>query len=468
MKASFLFTALTLTSLTAGELTIQSAPFETTLELEATFLPSEAVNFQLDPKQWSQFVIADLVDHGRQVKEGDVIISFEKEDYLRQLEETKAAAKTRDIELAKTERELADLRITTPHELEGLKLAHDRAKEALDYFKETGKDLKIEDANQSLERAQRSLRYQEEELEQLLKMYEEDGITEETEEIILTRQKASVDSARFNLKKMELATQWTLEKSIPREAVDLQREFDQALVAFETGTVNLPRTLSAKTLAVAKAQRADAKADQDLVDLEADGRFLTLTAPSDGIIYYGEIADGTWSLGNTSKFLFEGGTAPVETTLMALVPTDAPLVLHGEVPQSDYLSLSSEAEGRATVAGLSGTSFPVTLSQLDAAPNQAGKYGLKMSVTLPDESPLVAGMKAKVELVTYRNAEAITLPDEALSTIDGKTTVKLKMADGKHETREVKTGRKLDGKTEILEGLEVDQVILLPEPSAAE
>jgi hypothetical protein len=37
------------------------------------------------------------------------------------------------------------------------------------------------------------------------------------------------------------------------------------------------------------------------------------------------------------------------------------------------------------------------------------------------------------------------------------------MADGNHETREVKTGRIVNGNIEILEGLEVDQVIFVPE-----
>jgi hypothetical protein len=36
------------------------------------------------------------------------------------------------------------------------------------------------------------------------------------------------------------------------------------------------------------------------------------------------------------------------------------------------------------------------------------------------------------------------------------------MADGKHETREVKTGRIINENIEILEGLEVDQVIFVP------
>ena len=71
-------------------------------------------------------------------------------------------------------------------------------------------------------------------------------------------------------------------------------------------------------------------------------------------------------------------------------------------------------------------------------------------------------MKGKVRLVTYRKENAISIPPNAIVRDSEKTTVKLKMADGKHETREVKTGRSVNGNIEILEGLEADQVIFIP------
>ena len=39
------------------------------------------------------------------------------------------------------------------------------------------------------------------------------------------------------------------------------------------------------------------------------------------------------------------------------------------------------------------------------------------------------------------------------------------MAGGFGEPHKVKTGRSIDGKIEILEGLEIDQVILIPDES---
>ena len=194
MKLTYylLLPALFLLNSSGRELTIKSQTLETTLEFEATFIPEQPIVFKIEPNQWSQFIISELVQHGTSVKKDQVIIAFEAENYQRHLAETKEDAKVRALALAKAERQLADLKTNTPRLLEGLKLAHDRAKEALDYFTSTGKALQEEEAIESLKRSQRSLSYQEEELKQLLKMYKEDGITEETEEIILKRQRAGV------------------------------------------------------------------------------------------------------------------------------------------------------------------------------------------------------------------------------------------------------------------------------------
>ena len=174
---SLLLPALFLLNSSGREVTIKSQTLETTLEFEATFIPEQPIVFKIEPNQWSQFIISELVQHGTSLKKDQVIIAFEAENYQRHLAETKEDAKVRAIALAKAERQLADLKTNTPRLLEGLKLAHDRAKEALDYFSSTGKALQEEEAIESLKRSQRSLSYQEEELKQLLKMYKEDGIT---------------------------------------------------------------------------------------------------------------------------------------------------------------------------------------------------------------------------------------------------------------------------------------------------
>ncbi|YCM45680.1 hypothetical protein V2O64_06570 [Verrucomicrobiaceae bacterium 227] len=463
MKPALFLTALLSFPAFAGEHTVKSEAFETSISIDARFLPTDVNVIEIEPEHWSSFVIKDLAKHGSIVKKGDSLLVFENEDFDKALAEARESAKSRAISLAMAKRELSDLEKTTALNLEAERLKFERNKESFDYFTKTGRALEEEQIAERLDAAKRSLSYTEEELKQLLKMYEEDGLTEETEEIILKRQRSAVKSSLFNLKRTEISTQWDLEKNIPRKAVDLQASFDNASLAYETAKLNLPRALEQKRLSVAKAIRDDAEADKKLAEFEADKALLSLTAPADGTIYYGEIADGSWSLGNTSKFLFEKGSVPADTSLMTLVPTGSPLALHGTLNQEQRLKLPADAQGTAEVKGLEDSAYPVTVSSLEMVPDASGNYKLALKVELPETSPVVAGMNATVKLFTYRSEEAVVIPKAALTTKDGKSTVKVKMADGKDEVREVKVGRRSADKVEILEGLTADQVVLLPD-----
>lgn len=470
MKLSLLLSSLIITApfTWAGDYIIKSEPLEAKLTMKATFLPLDSQAIRLSPKQWQSFVIADLVKHGTPVKAGDTLISFERDDYDKALIEKKEAAKIRKLTLDQAEQDFETFKIKSAHSLEGLKLAQDREKEELDDFNEVSRASKEEMAKQRVEMAKLGLSYQEEELKQLLKMYEEDGITEETEEIILKRQRTAVKREKLNLKRANKIAKWTLEKIIPREGVDLERSFNAAKLAYENAKKDTPRALKKKELALEETRRKHLEADQELTEMELDGHLFTLTAEADGIVYYGAIENHAWTLGNNAKFLRKKGKTPLNSTFLTLVPTASNLSLHGRLKQSDRLQLKPDTKGTATVEGPTDTSYPVTTTDLDVAPQADGQFIVAMDVELPEDAPFVTGMQAKVEFTTYQQNEAISIPAAAITTKDGVSTVKLKMADGKNEVRTVELGKKIDTKVEITSGLEIDQVIVVPEPEKAD
>ncbi len=464
MKTIAIATTFLTGNLLAGDHVVKTEPFKASISLDVSFLPESPTVIQLEPKEWSQFVVTDVVKHGASVKAGDTLISFEKEDYERALTEAKASLKIQELQLTTTKRELADLEITTKRSLAELQLKNDEAKDALDYFNGTSKALEIEGANESLKGAKRRLEYQQEELKQLLAMYKEDGVTEETEEIILIRQRAAVDGFKYRLKVAEAETKRTIETLIPRKAEQLQRNFDKAALSLATGKVALPNALEQKRINVQKAERAYALASKKFTDLQADSKQLTLKSPADGVVYYGEINDTAWNIGNAAKVLAKNKNAPTKTPLLSLVTNKAKLFTYGSVTQMDRLNIPANAKGTLTVEGLENTEIPATLTNLSATPNASGKYDASIAVDLPTNSPVITGMKGKVALTTYHNENAIVLPKSAISTKDGRSTVTVKLADGKTEIREIKTGQRSNGKVLILSGLEVDQVVILPEP----
>ena len=101
MKLNYLLlSTLLLANSFARELSIKSQTLETSLELDATFIPKQPVIFKIQPDQWSQFMIAELVKHGSSVKKDQFVLTFEAEDYQRNLAETKEDTKVRAIALA--------------------------------------------------------------------------------------------------------------------------------------------------------------------------------------------------------------------------------------------------------------------------------------------------------------------------------------------------------------------------------
>jgi hypothetical protein len=80
----------------------------------------------------------------------------------------------------------------------------------------------------SLKYAQFTLDYEQEELDQLEKMYEADDLTEDTEEIILKRQRNSLDFAKFNLEQTKQYCDEILDVRLPRADILIKESLDRA------------------------------------------------------------------------------------------------------------------------------------------------------------------------------------------------------------------------------------------------
>jgi len=139
------------------------------------------------------------------------------------------------------------------------------------------------------------LSYAKEELKQLLKMYNEDDVIEETEEIILTRTRNSAEHTELVLKSMRINADNSLKTNIPRKLLSFQLSAKNAQIANTAAKENLPRALEQQRLAVALAIRNDKKAEEKLAKFKADRALMNILAPADGVVYFGSIEAGKWN-----------------------------------------------------------------------------------------------------------------------------------------------------------------------------
>lgn len=448
----FLFLALALSSLvSADDFPVKVAPFVIKTELEGVLIPTQTQTFSLSPERWTKFTVVSVPSHGAELKKGDALITLDTEAIEESLLNLTDDLATKELQLAIAQRELAELQQKNALSLAAAKRTLDEAEQDFAYYKEVDLPASKDDATYSIVRAKDYLAYSNEELVQLLKMYEEDDITEETEEIILVRQKATVRDAERNLKATERKTAHTLETTLPRRTVSYELAIENASIAYATAKLNLDREYELKKLEIKKLTRNLENAKKALAETEADRKLFETAAEFDGHLLYGEFADGVWNKGKTEEFLKTNGSLPTESVVLTLVAKDSPLSLQALVSSKRAQEISAlAAEDTAEAESVTIASYP----------NLDGKHLVSLAPEAPSAFQF-PGLTEKKDVVFYENTTAITIPAAVVKKAeDGTSYVLVKLSEGEPEQRTIELGRKSGESLEVLSGLEEGQVIL--------
>jgi hypothetical protein len=448
----------------AGELTIDRSPFRVEHSFSATALPAEPSLIILKPESWGEFTIERILDHGSEVKKGDVLITFEREAYDRGLEDLERSVAQKEVALATAELDFEKLKAETELKLEAARRNKRNADEDLKYFREVGRPATEAELEQQLRNSQFRLEAEQEELKQLKQMYEEDDLTEETEEIILERQRYSVETAEFSLKETKRSIAKTRETTLPRGAENLENSAKAAAIALDKAEKNLPRELRIAELELQGTRVTLEREKLELDRLKKDGALLEIKADTDGILFHGSLDDGRWVLGDLAKMLVEGGRVPTKRPVLSIAPVTAELPLHARVEPALGSALGDGSKVAVSVPGHRDLELVGTVTNPRGVKQGDGKRPLTIAVEWPEGLTLKPATTVDCVAVVYENPDAIWIPAKALqASADGGWSVELKMAEGKTERRTVDRGQSTKDRIEILDGLEKGQVIVVPE-----
>lgn len=451
------------TPLWAGELTVKPSPFRIEHQFDATILPNKHLSLTLEPESWKSFTIETLADHGSAVKKGDVLVAFEREAYDRQLVDQTRAVATAALNLATEELNLAKLKEEVALQIQAAQQAKKAADEDLAYFHKTGRPAAEKEIEQSLKMAQFRLSSAQEELKQLKQMYDADDLTEETEEIILERQKFAVEASEFSLAeaKREAASKRTY--GLPRQELRLKQAATEASIALAKAQANLPRSIEVANLALQGSREALNRQQLELERLKKDGALLSWTAPADGVFLHGSLEDRKWMLGDLAKVLKVGGSVPLDRSILSLAPADATASLTAWVEPKIARSLAPKTPVSLQLPGHEEIALGGTVATVSSSLGLDGKQFVTLNGALPKELPSLWTSPVKCQAVAYQNAAVLQVPAAATQLgSDGSWTVEVKLADGKTERRKVTRGRISGKNTEILKGLEPGQVVVTP------
>jgi HlyD family secretion protein len=443
--------------------------FQIEIALDGVLEAKQMTPIVIRPKSWKEMTVVSAVAHGERVTKGQTLVTLDLSDLDRALADQTQALELAKLKLAQAEEEFKLLERSAPLDMEQVERAKKIFDEDLQLFFTEDLEQSRKIAEYSLKQSKSSLEYEQEELNQLEKMYAADDLTEETEEIVVKRQRDATERAKFYVAMAEREYERTLKYDLPRQEQSRKLSAELAAINYTRSKLTLPVALKQASLELRTQQVALEKSEKALADLQADRKLLEIVAPIDGVVYYGKCTAGQWTAAATvAERLQAGGNLAPNDVFMTIVAPGG-LWLRGASEEKDLSMLRVGLAGTATPTALPDARLPAQLAEISAIPISSGKFDAKFDVTAGEYAErLVAGMNAKLKLVAYRNESAVLVPNGAVFSDEAtpdEQYVLIQTEPGKHEKRAVEIGHKNDKQAEIKSGLSGDETILAEKPA---
>jgi HlyD family secretion protein len=450
---------------------VEKGPIKVEAELKGILEAERTVEVSLRPEAWAMpLTVENAVAHGTRVKKGDVVVQLELEKIDQAIKDLAVERALSDLTLEQAEKELPVLERFLPLDLAAAERSKKVADEDLKKFVEIERPQSERMAHFQVKSMGHWLEYAREELEQLQKMYRSKDLTEETEEMILKRQRHQVEQAEFMLRDAETRRDLTLGIDLPRQEQTYRETSAKQALALQKARLGLPLELSQKRLTLNKLQHESRKNAEKLAKLEKDRAAMTVRAPADGVVYYGKATHGQWTTAAAVAPRLQPGGVLNPSEVFLTIVTPRPAAIRATVEEKELHLLHPEMKGKAVPTGYPDLKLPARLVRIMPVPQAGGTFDARVEVELKDDADVFQpGMTCAVKFVSYRKDDALTVPSSAVfadAADEDSRYVYLpaKEKGAKPEKRPVKVGKTAGGKAEILDGLKEGDEILSSKP----
>jgi len=416
----------------------------------------------------STLTVLKAVDHGTPIRKGDPLIRFDTARIDRAIRDLTNEHLQAELTIRLAAEELPLLEKSTPVELAVAERAMKQADEDLAKFVKVDRAEAIKAADFVVKNAANYLEYAKEELHQLEKMYRADDMREETEEIILKRQRNAVASATYSLKRAERQRDQVVKVDMPRKEQALKDALVKMTHALDKAKSTLPLTLTQKRLALAKLKYDQARSVARLHKLQKDRQAMNIKAPADGIVYHGKCQRGHWNTAAVTDKLQPSGVVAADEVIITIV-NPRPLFVRALIEEKDWHQVRPGIKGKAVATANSSLKLAAKVDKISAVPVSPGHFETRVAIEVPkDAEALMPGMACTIRLMSYSQANALAVPASAVfpdEVDDDKHFVYRADKTGKPVKRPVTVGKSFGDKVEIVAGLDEGDEIWLERPA---
>jgi hypothetical protein len=199
--------------------------------LDGTFVARKMEEVALRPEVWTEFEIEDVIEHGAKVHKGQRLIKFDDEKINQAIQDMEVEQRLSDLTITKAEEDMPRLEKTLKLDFADADRADENAKADLKRYNEVDRPMALKSAEFMVKYYNFMLDYEKDELKELEKMYKADDLTEETEEIVLKRQRNSVEFAEFSLENAKIDSEEMVKVRIPRMDIRMREQLERTAIA---------------------------------------------------------------------------------------------------------------------------------------------------------------------------------------------------------------------------------------------
>lgn len=261
--------------------------------------------------------IKKIVPHGIRVKRGQNLIWFETEDLDKKIKDAETDLRLAKLALDKDEFEHQQFMETQKLDRAAAERTRKEAQQDFDNFVQVDRQREAKSAEFNLKSSRASLENAMEELQQLQQMYEEDDLTEESEEIVLKRAKRAVEFAQHRLEGTEIQSERTVNQGIPRSQAKNDDTLARAQLAYQKSLQDLASTRQRREIELRRKRDKFTEQQEKLNELKEERRRIVLTSPIDGIVLHGKLTRGRIS--DKPSVLDEGSKVTPQQVLATVV-----------------------------------------------------------------------------------------------------------------------------------------------------
>ena len=451
---------------------IEPKRLQVDVSVDGVFVAREMTEVALRPEAWTDYEIVEVVEHGDKVREGQTLIKFDNEKLNDAIDDLELDQRLSELAIRRAEEELPRMEKTMKMDFELAERSSREAQEDFERYQEIERPQAVKMAEFMVKYYNSMLDYERDEFEQLEKMYEADDLTEETEEIVLKRQRNSVEFAQFSLDNAKINRDETLNVRLPRFDIQIKEALERAELALARAKTAVSIDLNRARYELEKSKQARTKSLDRHAKLLEDRDLMEIKAPAEGIVFYGQCVNGRWSetASLINKYKPHSNVSP-GSIIMTIVDS-RPLYITAAVEEGKRPEVEDDQEASVALPAEGADRLEAEVESISSIPVSPGKFEINFELD-QDEIPdwVVAGMTCKVKVKTYDKKDALTVPKAAIHDDEDDENKKYVWVvdpddeEAKPERRNVTLGKRSGDDVEVVKGLKKGGVVSLEDES---